>query len=601
MPITPLYRPQAHPGLWPWSSYSAVVRLTALGAAIALPLITLPSQSLAQPDPAVVALAATQSGATISINGINATIPWIANQGQVAIADYGLVRYLGLTLLNTESASRQPVQWFSSSPLDLPARTQGGYRYLEITPLVNRYGWKVGVQGSTLTIQTPSAAVQAINRSTSSGGDRLVINLSGPAPVQGIETAGRLSLTLAATAQANLLSPGPGGKAPPLPTVTSGGNHTRIDLALSPTYARPQVSTQANPPQVIIDIRPDYLQPLNILWAPGLRWRQQSLKVGNLSFPVYWLDLTPQPPQVSLRPIWTDPTTVIGTAPLSAIGARWQAAAAINAGFFNRNNQYPLGAIRYNRDWISGPILSRGAIAWDGQGQTRIDRVWLQQTLTLGNGQTFPLQAVNSGYVSAGIGLYTPAWGPQYRPIVANETLITVIGGRVVGLQPTRGENAPPVAIPREGYLLVVRANSAATKALAIGTEVRIESNLLPAVMASLPQVVGGGPLLIKQSTIVLDGKVEQFSDSFTNQAAPRSAIGVTANGHLLLVAVHLSPSGSGPTLGQLAQIMAQLGSTDALNLDGGSSASLYLGGQLINRPAHTAARVNNGIGVFLP
>jgi exopolysaccharide biosynthesis protein len=46
---------------------------------------------------------------------------------------------------------------------------------------------------------------------------------------------------------------------------------------------------------------------------------------------------------------------------------------------------------------------------------------------------------------------------------------------------------------------------------------------------------------------------------------------------------------------------MAQLGSVDALNLDGGSSSSLYLGGRLINRHPRTAARVNNGLGLFLP
>ena len=45
---------------------------------------------------------------------------------------------------------------------------------------------------------------------------------------------------------------------------------------------------------------------------------------------------------------------------------------------------------------------------------------------------------------------------------------------------------------------------------------------------------------------------------------------------------------------------MAQLGSIHALNLDGGSSASLYLGGRLLNRNPRSAARVNNGIGLFL-
>jgi exopolysaccharide biosynthesis protein len=49
-----------------------------------------------------------------------------------------------------------------------------------------------------------------------------------------------------------------------------------------------------------------------------------------------------------------------------------------------------------------------------------------------------------------------------------------------------------------------------------------------------------------------------------------------------------------------MAQIMQQLGAVDALNLDGGSSTSLALGGQLIDRSPVTAARVHNGIGIFI-
>jgi exopolysaccharide biosynthesis protein len=45
---------------------------------------------------------------------------------------------------------------------------------------------------------------------------------------------------------------------------------------------------------------------------------------------------------------------------------------------------------------------------------------------------------------------------------------------------------------------------------------------------------------------------------------------------------------------------MQQLGAIDALNLDGGSSTTLYLGGQILDRPPRTAARVHNGIGVLM-
>jgi exopolysaccharide biosynthesis protein len=43
------------------------------------------------------------------------------------------------------------------------------------------------------------------------------------------------------------------------------------------------------------------------------------------------------------------------------------------------------------------------------------------------------------------------------------------------------------------------------------------------------------------------------------------------------------------------------LGAIDALNLDGGSSTGLYLGGQLLDRSPYTAARVHNGLGIFPP
>jgi len=49
-----------------------------------------------------------------------------------------------------------------------------------------------------------------------------------------------------------------------------------------------------------------------------------------------------------------------------------------------------------------------------------------------------------------------------------------------------------------------------------------------------------------------------------------------------------------------MAQILQQLGAINALNLDGGSSTTLYLGGQIIDRPPNSAARIHNGIGIFL-
>lgn len=98
---------------------------------------------------------------------------------------------------------------------------------------------------------------------------------------------------------------------------------------------------------------------------------------------------------------------------------------------------------------------------------------------------------------------------------------------------------------------------------------------------------------------VVLNAKAEEFRPPFDTQSAPRSGIGQTADGTILLAAVHNRVGGPGPTLKEWALIMQRLGSVNALNLDGGSSTSLYLGGQLLDRHPVTAARVQNGIGVF--
>ncbi|MBD0302205.1 MAG: phosphodiester glycosidase family protein, partial [Tolypothrix sp. T3-bin4] len=71
-------------------------------------------------------------------------------------------------------------------------------------------------------------------------------------------------------------------------------------------------------------------------------------------------------------------------------------------------------------------------------------------------------------------------------------------------------------------------------------------------------------------------------------------------DGTILLVAAHNRLDGAGLTLTEIAQLLQQMGAVNALNLDGGSSTSLYLGGQILDRPQSSAARVHNGIGIFL-
>nr|WP_242043451.1 phosphodiester glycosidase family protein [Leptolyngbya sp. FACHB-671] len=277
-----------------------------------------------------------------------------------------------------------------------------------------------------------------------------------------------------------------------------------------------------------------------------------------------------------------------------------QAIAAINGGFFNRNNQLPLGAIRRDGRWISGPILNRGAIAWNEAGEVAIGRLGLQETIATPAGQRFTVLSLNSGYVQAGVARYTSDWGSTYTSIIDNEILVTVQDNRVVNQQPAGAAGQTSIPIPANGYVIVVRAYSAAANALAVGTNVQLETTSNPADFGRYTQILGAGPLLLQNRQVVLNAQSEQFGEAFARQAAARSAIGRTAEGNLIMITVQNRIGGPGPTLAETAQIMQRLGAVDALNLDGGSSTTLYLGGQLLNRSPYTAARVHNGIGVFI-
>ena len=341
----------------------------------------------------------------------------------------------------------------------------------------------------------------------------------------------------------------------------------------------------------------------DILWAPGIWWRQRTVTLGDTRFPVVWLEVDPKNPQVNLKPMWSNPTTQVGTAPLIKTAQLWNASAAINGGFFNRNNQLPLGAIRRDGYWYSGPILNRGAIAWTDQHQFKFGRFSLQETLITANGERFPSLFLNSGYVQAGMSRYTPAWGVSYTPLTDNEVIWVVQNNQITAQLPGGVAGEESFVIPVNGYLLTHRGHdpNAIAKSLTIGTTVQIEQKTLPVEFNNYPNILGAGPLLLQNRQIVLDAKAENFSNAFAQQSAIRSAIGITANGTLIIAAMHNRVGGRGPNLTETAQLMQQLGAVDALNLDGGSSTGLYLGGHLLDRSPHTAARVHNGLGLFRP
>lgn len=562
------------------------------------------------PPGTVVAVTPTpiRQGNQVLLNGRSWPISWSqwqagGNAGlRTGLTDAGLMQALGFQLLDNSDPGQQPIEWFANPGTTasiLPTLLTGPLRYLDITDLARERGWQIQVNGGTLQLNLPPARVLAIRQGQQTWGDRIVLDLDRPASwqanLQGQELVVTIDAPLNPTVSQSFQAR-PGRRLTSI-ALAASADRTTLRLGL-PAGLRPRVWSLPNPNRLLVDVRPDSLVEQNLAWAKGLRWQQRMITVGSDRFPIVWLTIDPRQTGLEVAPILPNPNALAGIAPLVQTARQAQVAAAINGGFFNRNNQFPLGAVRRNGRWLSGPILNRGAIAWDSTGAVRMDRLALQEVISTPTGQRFPLTTLNSAYVQAGIARYTPDWGPTYTPFSANEILVTVQAGQVRGQQSANPNTAIP--IPTDGYLLAVRANQAAASALTPGTPLRLESATTPVDFARFTHIIGAGPLLVQNGQVVLNARAEGFSDAFIRETAARSAIGRTAAGTLILVAVHTRVDGPGATLADIARIMQQLGAVDALNLDGGSSTTLFLGGQILDRPPSSAARVHNGIGVFL-
>ncbi len=76
-----------------------------------------------------------------------------------------------------------------------------------------------------------------------------------------------------------------------------------------------------------------------------------------------------------------------------------------------------------------------------------------------------------------------------------------------------------------------------------------------------------------------------QFDSDITEGRYPRAALGVSPTHLIAAVCEGRADAEAGLNLAELSHAMTDLGAVDAINLDGGGSASLVVDGRLVNTP----------------
>lgn len=558
-----------------------------------------------------------EQGNTIQLNGQPWTGRWLRRstpeKQSIYLQDDWLTGAIGLNLLDSNRIGQQRVKWFSS-PLftevtfDRPVQ----HRFLDIKPVAKF--WRTEIEGSTLKISTPDSTLQALRRSKQATGDRIVLELSAPTPWQ-LQRQGDTVVLILAADLAQSIATGVNtdkGNLIKALEVQNSGKQTIIRIQTTEAV-QPELETLGDPARIILNLKSDYVPPeLDILWVPGLRRKQQIVTLPNptiktdkdpkiLRFSTISLVVDLKQSGLTMRPIWSNRAGMLGTSSLRAMAEQWKAIAAINGGFFNRDRQLPVGPLKVNNRWMAGPVLTRGAIGWNNKGEVFIDRLNFTEELVTAEKKPIKLSNLNSGYVQKGLARYTPFWGEKYIPLTDNEIFIAVQEEKVVSQVKGGTAGQGQIQIPANGYLLVARQVPEIVSQLTPNVQIKGRTLFKPADFGKYPNILGAGPLLLKNGDVVIDTKLEQFRPPFDTQGASRSAIAtIKESGKVIFVTIQATPEGTLPSLPQTAEILKKMGAINALNLDGGGSTTLFLGGSILNRALGGIGPVHNGLGIFV-
>jgi exopolysaccharide biosynthesis protein len=104
----------------------------------------------------------------------------------------------------------------------------------------------------------------------------------------------------------------------------------------------------------------------------------------------------------------------------------------------------------------------------------------------------------------------------------------------------------------------------------------------------SAEDITNGVPQLIKNGKIEITWEREKSSKAFVETRHPRTAVAKLKDGKFLMVTIDGRQPGYsvGMNLNELAAFLLELGAQDAMNLDGGGSTTMFLDGRVVNKPS---------------
>jgi hypothetical protein len=329
------------------------------------------------------------------------------------------------------------------------------------------------------------------------------------------------------------------------------------------------------------------------------RWKSKTPSGAPLL--INMLVVAPNDAGLEIRPVLSNPVQLRGKRRLSQLASSHSGAiAAINASYFKPDSGLPLGLVMVDKEVYSGPLFNRVCLGISPQGTFEMAQVALSGQLTLGDGTSVKIDTINQPRVSQqSVVLYSGKWGALAPPMPHKGIQIAIVGNTMTAVSTTQRLAIPKdgwvLSGPAEGPLASIAVPNAQDKPLALTLNTSPD-------WSGIAHAISGGPYLVKDGQVYVDTVAQRIRMNPAEVSAPRTAVGITASGQLLLVTVdgRQQKVSQGLTLVQMGQLMRRLGAVQAMNLDGGGSTQMVVAGRLVNSPSipHGAA-VSTALGIF--
>lgn len=366
---------------------------------------------------------------------------------------------------------------------------------------------------------------------------------------------------------------------------------TGVKLSLDWSYPIP-TSVTREPNRLVVDFSRTYSIVNRTPLAQGIMMEQlwMGTENGPLCANVIRADLNV--PGVSLKPgLANDRYFTLDTT--SSIAKKNGAIAAINGSYFYSNGR-PASLLVKDGKILCGPLFNRSVFAIRPEGPF-IDNTQLSGSVTLPDGQSADLDGINQSRNRDQMVLFDHYYGKRTGTKEGIEFTLSP-EGQILSIS----EGDSP--IPDEGSVLSASGiQKDWLSALKVGDTIQIKS-LLPDYWEGIQAAIGGGPTLLKDGQIKITATEEKFRPDIAVGRAPRTAVGITPYGEVLLVVVdgRQSRYSVGMTLTELANFMREMGARDAVNLDGGGSSTVFASGMVVNRVSDGhERRVSNALLLY--